>query len=126
MMHAYSELYLSHARMALGNMLHFAVYDLNRDIEDFYAMFLNSGIAEYFGKGEAKFTVGMSGTELAYEVVFKTTGQFYDVKPKFYSDKSPEYWTGWALAFYEWEKDLPFEYINQTVNIREVRDMYNP
>ena len=48
MMHAYSELYLSKAQVALCNMLHFAVYDLNEDISSFYRDFLNSGIAERF------------------------------------------------------------------------------
>ena len=32
MIHAYDEMYLSHARAALGSMLQFAVYDLKIDI----------------------------------------------------------------------------------------------
>lgn len=126
MMHAYDELYLEPARESLGNMLHFAVYDLKTGIEEFYGMFLNTGIGARFGRGEAGLTVGMSGIELAYEVLFKVTGTYCNVKPSFYTDKSPEYWCGWALAYYEWDRNIPFERINEVIGIKEILDMYDP
>lgn len=126
MMHAYDELYLEPAREALGNMLHFAVYDLKIGIEEFYSMFLNSGIGARFGRGEAGLTVGMSGIELAYEVLYKVTGTYCNVKPSFCTDRSPEYWSGWALAYYEWYRDIPFERINEVIGIKEIMDMYDP
>ena len=45
MIHAYDKVYLDKARTALGRMLDFAVYDLKYDIEDFFALFITSGIA---------------------------------------------------------------------------------
>ena len=126
MMHAYDEMYLSHARTTLGNMLQFAVYDLKMDIEKFYKMFINSGVARCFGLGEPKFTVGMSGVELAYEVIYRTTGEYCRVKPEFRPDKSPEYWCGWALGYFQWDKNIPFEAINEKVSINEIVEMYNP
>ena len=63
---AYNELYIGRARITLGNMLHFAVYDLKRDISAFYQSFIDTGLAGRFGAGEPKLTVGMSGAELAY------------------------------------------------------------
>lgn len=126
MMHAYDEMYLNPARIALGNMLQFAVHDLKMDIEDFYKMFLNSGIAERFGKGEAKFTVGMSGVELAYEVFYRITGNYCEKKPKSRIDKTPEYWSGWALAFYEWERNVSFERIHSKIQMPEIIELYHP
>ncbi|MBQ6638347.1 MAG: helix-turn-helix transcriptional regulator [Lachnospiraceae bacterium] len=126
MIHAYDEMYLSHARAALGSMLQFAVYDLKIDIVKFYTMFLNSGIAKCFAYGEPKYTVGMSGVELAYEVIYKTTGQYCNVKPEFRPGKSPEYWCGWALAYFAWEKNISFEVINESIRIDEIVEMYNP
>ncbi|MCR5591445.1 MAG: hypothetical protein K6F73_07895 [Lachnospiraceae bacterium] len=61
-MHA---LYLHNAQCVLGDMLHFAVYDLKQNLEIFYRAFIRSGIATRFGAGEPKYTVGMSGAEMA-------------------------------------------------------------
>ena len=46
---AYDKLYLDKARIALGRMLDFAVYDLNYNLTEFYNLFLSSGVAERFG-----------------------------------------------------------------------------
>ena len=48
MIHAYDKVYLDKARTALGRMLDFAVYDLKYDIEDFFALFVTSGISARF------------------------------------------------------------------------------
>ncbi len=125
-MHAYDELYLNGARNALGNMLHFAVYDLKKDLSDFHKMFINSGIAERFGHGESALIAGCSGVELAYSVIFKTTGQYCSVKPSFTSDKTPEYWAGWALAYYQWHSNISFAGIEEIVPINEIVSMYSP
>ena len=71
---AYDKLYIDRAQITLGSMLHFAVYDLGRDISEFYDDFISSGISARFGQGEPKVTVGLSGAELAYEEIYKTTG----------------------------------------------------
>ncbi len=123
---AYDELYIGRARVTLGNMLHFAVYDLKKDISTFYQSFIDTELAKRFGKGEPKLTVGMSGAELAYEVIFKATGQYCDIKPTPCYDKTPEYWAGWALAYYEWNRNIPFEQINKTVPITDIIDLYHP
>ena len=69
MIHAYDKVYLDKARTALGRMLDFAVYDLKYDIADFFALFITSGVATRFEVGDFKLLVGMSGVELAYEVL---------------------------------------------------------
>lgn len=126
MTRAYSELYLSGARSALGAMLDYAVYDLRWKLDDFYNAFLNSGIAYRFGIGEPKYTVGMSGAEIAREVILRVTGRYEDRKPGFRVERSPEYWTGWALAYYEWCRNIPFEKIERSVPICEITNMYHP
>lgn len=126
MMHAYSELYIEKAQAALGNMLHCAVYDIGMGLSEFYSHFLHSRIAYGFGLGEPKYTVGMSGIELALEVMHFATGRYMEIVPSYSFDKSPEYWTGWAVAYYEWCRAIPFDRINELVPIDEIRDMYNP
>lgn len=125
-MNAYSELYVEKAQVALGDMLHYAVYDLRMDVSRFYRMFLSSGIARSFGRGEPKYTVGMSGIELAQDVIHAVTGQYTDVEPRYTDGRTPEYWAGWAVAYYEWYTDTPFERIEEIVPVTEIIDMYHP
>lgn len=126
MMYAYDESYLYRARISLGNMLHFAVYDMEYDIASFYGMFLNSRMSERFGNGEPSVIAGCSGVELAYNVIYETTGRFCNKKPSFSLNKTPEYWTGWALAYYQWCRAVSFERINEAVPVKEVVSMYSP
>ena len=69
MIRAYDKVYLDKARTALGRMLDFAVYDLKYDIAEFFDLFIKSGVAERFEIGDFAVIVGMSGVELAYEVL---------------------------------------------------------
>ena len=89
-------------------------------------MFIDCGIARYFGMGDPKYTVGKSGYEIADEVIFRSTGSYTDIKPNYVFEKTPEYWAGWAVAYYEWCTATPFERIEQNVPISTIREMYNP
>lgn len=126
MIHAYDKIYLDKARTALGRMLDFAVYDLKYDIEDFFALFITSGIAARFEKGDYSVIVGMSGVELAYKVLEVTKGEENRIKPQYSADRSEEYWAGWALAYYQWDTALSFEEIVRAVPMKRIVQMYSP
>ena len=126
MIHAYDKVYLDKARTALGRMLDFAVYDLKYDIEDFFALFITSGIAARFEKGDFGVIVGMSGVELAYQVLELTKGEVNRIKPQYSADRSEEYWAGWALAYYQWDTALSFEEIVRAVPMKRIVQMYSP
>ncbi len=38
-MNAYSDIYVEKAQAALGNMLHYAVYDMGMELSEFYGHF---------------------------------------------------------------------------------------
>ena len=126
MIHAYDKVYLDKARTALGRMLDFAVYDLKYDIEDFFALFITSGIAARFEKGDYSVIVGMSGVELAYKVLELTRGEENRIKTQYTADRSEEYWAGWALAYYQWDTALSFEEIVRAVPMKRIVEMYSP
>ena len=126
MMNAYDKVYLEKARAVLGRMLDFAVHDLGYSLEKFYGLFLASGIADRFGAGDYTVLVGKSGVELAYDVLEQSGIQSIRVKPNYPVDRSVEYWTGWALAYYQWETGLTFAEIDDYVPIRRVADLYHP
>ena len=126
MMNAYDKTYLEKARTVLGRMLDFAVHDLGYGLEQFYGFFLTSGVADRFGTGDYTVLVGRSGVELAYDVLEQSGIQVVRVKPDYPVDRSVEYWTGWALAYFQWETGLTFHEINTYIPIRRVADLYHP
>ena len=126
MTNAYDKVYLEKARTNLGRMLDFVVYDLKYDISDFFELFITSGVANRFGNGDFNVLVGMSGVELAYEVLEKLNISFKRVTPNYTVNRSEEYWTGWALAYYQWETSLNFEEIVRCIPIKEIQALYSP
>lgn len=121
MIHAYNQLYLEQARASLGRMLDFAVYDYKFEIRDFWKLFLNSETCERFQIGESSVLAGKSGVELVYDILEDTS-----VKPRFTMSRSPEYWTGWALAYFQWYTNLSFLEIDKYVSIETILSLYNP
>lgn len=55
-----------------------------------FTMFLFSGAARQFEKGNPRYVAGMSGAELAKETVLKITGKEMTEPEEFFIDKSPE------------------------------------
>ena len=122
MIHAYDRNYLGRAQTLMGVMFHVAVYDLGNSLERFYDRFLFSRISSYFEAGDSSILGGMSGAELALEILDDDTRD--DYLPVF--DKSSEYWCGWALAYFQWYSDIRFIQINKYIPIKEIHKMYNP
>ena len=126
MIHAYDQQYLDKAQVSLAQMMRYAVQDLKYDPDVFFEMFVCSGLADRFGAGEAHYTVGMSGVEMACEVIFLITGREETVEPVFSLEKSDVYWAGWALAFYQWYTARTFADIIRFIKISHIIKMYDP
>lgn len=123
---AYDKIYLEKARVSLGRMLDFAVYDLNYKLEEFFELFVSSGVAELFGEGDFSVIAGMSGVELAYKVLELSETDYQRIKPNYTSSRSEEYWLGWALAYYQWQSSLSFAEIVRYVPISDILALYSP
>ena len=127
MIRAYSELYLMDAQRGLSWMLHFAVNDMGMDIDGYFDMFIRSGIADLYGTGDASYVAGKSGIEVVYAVLDRM-GRPYDhsIEPTFPLDRTAEYWTGWALSYYQWFTGLSYREIVDILPVSSIRDMYHP
>lgn len=123
MTHAYDKNYLARAQVLLAVMFDFAVYDLNETLDLFYKKFTGSEIARRFEVGDTSTLAGKSGVELALEVTEK-----YSKKNRYrpVANRSPEFWVGWALAYFQWYSGQTFLQITDLVSINEILDMYNP
>lgn len=126
MIRAYDKVYLDKARTALGRMLDFAVYDLKYDIAEFFDLFIKSGVAKRFESGDFAVIVGKSGVELAYEVLEQSGVERERIKPNYTASRSEEFWTGWALAYYQWETSMSFAQIVRYVTIKDMTALYQP
>lgn len=122
--HAYDEEYLWLAQRVLGDALDYAVYSCELDADQFFGMFLASGVAEQFGNGNPMYVAGMTGCELVKKVVSKSGMNMQDISEEMYLDKSPEYWAGWALAYYQWYTGKSFSRIHQAVSVRDILYLY--
>ena len=72
MTHAYDKVCLDRAADTLGRMLDYSVYTLHYDIAAMIDLFIASGTASLFERGDIRVTAGMSGVELSYEVLEKS------------------------------------------------------
>ena len=124
MIYAYSENYIDDAMMNLGEAFDFAYAVCHLDLDNFFAMFINSGLAELFGSGHPKYVAGLSGTELAMEVMRKSGLSVDGLQAQVEYDYSPEYWVGWALAYFQWLTKRPFKNIAECVTMQEILQLY--
>ncbi len=125
MIHAYDELYLERARGVMAHMLDYAVNGLGYELETFFEQFLVSEICPKFERGQASVIAGKSGTELVLEIVeYEPTED--DLRTEIVlMHRSPEYWLGWSLAYYQWYSNMHFSEIVDSVSINDIRNMYD-
>ena len=124
-MHAYDELYLDLAQRNLGDAFDFALVTLGIDINTFNNIFSVSRVSKQFSEGHPKYVAGMNGCDLARCILDESGLKYEDAEDAMYLDKSPEYWAGWTLAYYQWESGKPFGEILSKVPISSLLDMYD-
>ena len=123
-MHAYDSLFLDDAMENLGDAVEYAIYGMGMTGQEFLDLFLVSGIAEAFSCGEVRYLSGMSGLELTRRVMEKCHLNIemgdYEVRIEY----SPEYWVGWALAYYQWYSARSFSQILKKINFQVLMNLY--
>ncbi|MCR5007795.1 MAG: helix-turn-helix domain-containing protein [Oribacterium sp.] len=121
---AYDEMYLSSAQNILGHAVDFAVMTLEIEPNVFGKALAFSRSAKQFSSGNPRYVAGVNGCEFAREVLDEYGITYKDVDDIMYMDKSPEYWAGWAVAFYQWYMDVSFSEIFNVVTLDEIIAMY--
>lgn len=124
MTHAYSESYLSSAKARLSSFFDYAINDCRLKPDWVAALFINTGYAEQFERGNPAYVAGMSGVELARAVIMKAYGKREFPPPTATKDCSPEYWTGWVLAEYQWYCCRRFKDIFLRIPLTRIIEMY--
>lgn len=114
MMRAYDEALLPRACDSLGRMLDFSAHSLRMDPSAMMDLFVASGAASLFGAGDIRLICGMSGMELAYEVLERSGLRYERTSPRHTISLSGEYWCGFALSLIQWGSCLPFEAVTES------------
>ena len=123
--HAYNSLYLEDAMNNLGTMLDCAVHAAQCDLLVFYEMFLSSGVASQMEAGNPRYLSGMSGMELMQIVLEKSSDKTLPIMNYVPFDRTPEYWAGWVLAYYQWYSSYSFSFIQRNgLSISTVLSLY--
>lgn len=123
MIYAYNEQYLERARETLAVMFDYAVNKLAIEREIYDQLFSGSEAARQFECGNPSYIAGMSGLELTHTVL-EEVGLSKEILPYQSLDRSPEYWAGWAVGYYQWKKNLRFSQIFTIVPFEEILSMY--
>ena len=121
MIHAYNEQLMPTVRDKLAQMFELAVYVEGIGLDDFAGRFIKSRICGAFEKADPVYVLGKSANELA--------GMVLDGDPieaDCASGASPEYWTGWALAYTQWYMNRPYRELLHALSCRELCDRYFP
>ncbi len=123
-MHAYPETYVSKAQYRLGDAFDYAINSCNISGDDFMHMFACSSVGRRMAKAERKYIPVKSAIVIALDIVEEATGKVLDIEPKINYARSPEYWMGWALAYYQWWSDRQYKEIFQVVSYKDLQKMY--
>ena len=125
MTHAYNKSYLSNAKNRLAQFFDYTINDCKFNSDWTAMMFVQSGYAEQFERGNPAVLAGMSGIELAHRVINKIYKGKELPPQRFRDDKSPEYWAGWALAEYQWYTGKRFKDIFEYARLSKIVSMYS-
>ena len=121
---AYDELYLPGAQNILGHAVDFAVMTLAIEPNVFGNALAVSKSAKQFSEGNPRYVAGMNGCEFARAVLDDVEVAYRESADEMYLDKSPEYWAGWALAYYQWFTSRSFMEILRAMSLNDIIRMY--
>ncbi len=124
MIRAYAEEYLNDAMQNLGEAFDYAAGACKIDIEKFMQYFIAGKYAEQFGNGNPRVISGMSGTELAINIISESGKNMDFPEAQTAYDYSAEYWCGWILAYYQWYTARSFKGIHDYISMEEVYKLY--
>ena len=124
MIRAYDEQYLSDAMHNLGEAFDYARNICQIELDMFLSMMISSGVAALFESGTPKYVSGMSGTELVMDVLKKSGIEQEKASVQTEYDCSPEYWTGWIVAYFQWYTGRSFQSISEVLSMREILRLY--
>lgn len=123
---AYSEMYLEDAMRTLGEAVDFALCDQGLNPTELTAILSNSLEMKQFERGVPRVVCGMSGDELACEIIARAGLKPAECRKSYQFDRSPQYWAGWVLAYTQWTSCLGFSDLFEVAPLDWIIGSYHP
>lgn len=123
---AYSEMYLEDAMRTLGEAVDFALCDQGLNPPELTAILSNSLEMKQFERGIPRVVCGMSGDELAREIIAHAGLTPVEFREAYPFDRSPQYWAGWVLAYTQWTSCLGFSDLFEVAPLDWIIGSYHP
>lgn len=108
MKRAYDGRLIDRAMNNLGDAVHHAVYDCGLAPDEFFGLFIKSGIAAAFGAGDPRYIADISGNRLFSEIRGALNLEAIPSTLRFFFTETPERWAGRVIAYYQWRTSIPF------------------
>jgi DNA-binding transcriptional regulator YiaG len=108
----------------LGDMFQHAVCACRISGDEILELFVSTGLAAEFEKGNPKYIAGRSGAELFCDVLEAAEKPFPPATLRMFFSKTPEYWCGWILGYYQWRYDAKFADIHAKLSFSELLALY--
>ena len=122
---AYSEIYLDDAMKNMGEMIEYGEEACGVDQDLLLRMFVRSGYADRWERGDPRVICGLSGTELCRRLIAETcSGWEAEPAPLVRYDTGEAYWRGYVLAYYQWRSVRTFPEILAFIGREDLRRMY--
>ncbi|MFR2030092.1 MAG: hypothetical protein ACLS3M_00860 [Collinsella sp.] len=126
MTHAYSEMYLDDAMRTLGEAVDFALCDQGLNPAELTAILSNAFEMKQFEHGIPRVVCGMSGDELARDIIAHAGLSPVECRETYPFDRSPQYWAGWVLAYAQWMCSLCFIDLLEVAPLDWIIGSYHP
>lgn len=126
MTYAYSEMYLEDAMRTLGEAVDFALCEQGLNPAELTAILSNSLEMKQFERGVPRVVCGMSGDELAREIIAGAGLKPVECRESYPFDRSPQYWAGWVLAYTQWASCLGFSDLFEIAPLDWIIGSYHP
>ncbi len=125
MTRAYNNCYLEDVMSGIGAMLDYAVRICGQELELFWSRFLASPVSAQIERRNPRYLCGLSGIELALKVA-SDTGDSLPVEDTEIYMGSPEYWTGWTIAYLQWHLNKSFSELEEDgIGVSELYSVYS-
>ena len=124
MIHAYNELYLNDAQFLLANAFDYAINYCNIKPDLFSIIFSSSKIVQELENGNPAIISGMSAQEFVENILSTVFPELVFPPFQFKEEKNPEYWAGWAIAYYQWFSSKRYKDIFSKIPLSEIISMY--
>jgi len=110
----------------MGDVFDIAVNDYGYDGDTFAQMFCGGDICRRIENGEPAYLLGKSGAEVVSGFLERTAEKEYMVReitsPRY--GRSPEFWAGWAAAYFQWNSRMSYEQLFQKILFSELVSLY--